>query len=183
MTTLAMLLGLVGLIGFGVAVVLRELRGASGDRDWQAVEGRLLSPAHSEIYGPMGRLFSDEDFIFLRSQPGFQRGLEDRLRHQRRHALRCYLRELRADFRQLYGLCRFRARTSGDPDFATLITQQALIFYGLFLALQVRCYLGWLFHARVDANELVSAFDRLLQVARASIGAMTQQVSLSAGAA
>jgi hypothetical protein len=53
-------------------------------------------------YAPMRRLLLDEDLIFLKSQRGFQSGMDSRLRSERRSIFRLYLRRLDKDFRSLH---------------------------------------------------------------------------------
>ncbi|MBI3665619.1 MAG: hypothetical protein HY236_05230 [Acidobacteria bacterium] len=184
MTTLMLLLGAVLALGVGVGLTLRRLyRPAASPGVASAHELTLaLTCSPQETYRPMSRLFAEQDFAFLAGQPGSGTGLVKRLRRQRRGALRLYLREMRADFQRLYALCRLLARNSKDPSFATLVTQQALSFYSLFLILQLRCALGWFLHVRVDTVDLVTAFDRLAQAARASLP-LAPESSLAVGAA
>ena len=178
MTMFLLLLGFVAAIGLGVSLTLRRLYRPS-IQGVPSVEELTTRPPR-ETYRPMSRLFAEEDFAFLSGQGP---GIIKRLRRQRREVLRLYLRELRADFQRLYALCRILAPKSQDPNFAPLITQQALSFYGLFLILQVRCALGWYLHVRVDTVDLVTAFDRLAQAARATLPALMPQSSFATGAA
>lgn len=178
MMTLLLLLGFVVAVVLGAVVTLWRLHRVTQGGITPAVEAQILSPSRSalEIYQPMGRLFAEEDFRFLR---GSRPDLVKRLRRQRRQVLRLYLRELRADFERVYAFCRRLAPKSTDPNFAALITQQALSFYGLFLVLHMRCTLGWFLHVRIDTVDLVGAFDRLRQVAQATLLPMTPQPALA----
>jgi len=168
MTTLVLLLTLVMAIGVGVAVMLNRLLRAGSSRP--LAESAIVATVGSglQTYQPMNRLFAEEDFHFLAGLPQGE-GLRTQLRRQRQRVLRLYLRELRADFERLYGWCRQLAPRSQDPNFATLITQQAAAFYGLLLVVHVRSTLGWFLPVRVDAGELVRVFDQLRQAARVSL--------------
>ena len=167
MTTLWMLLGLVAAIALGFAVALRRLyRLRAGTRP-PGFENDVLSRGRSAraTYRPMGRLFAEQDFAFL---SGYAPQMLPRLRRHRRRVLRLYLRELRTDFARVYAFCRILAPKSGDPQFATRVTQQALSFYGLLLIVELRCALGWFLPVRVDTADLVNAFDLLRQAAQAA---------------
>jgi hypothetical protein len=66
---------------------------------------RSFNPTRSfdpNSYAPMRRLLLDEDVIFLKSQRGFQSGMDSRLRSERRNIFRLYLRRLDKDFRSLH---------------------------------------------------------------------------------
>lgn len=182
MMTLLLLLGFVVAVVLAGVVTLWRLHRVTHEGITPAVEAQILSPSRSvlETYQPMGRLFAEEDFRFL---SGSRPDLVKRLRRQRRQVLRLYLRELRADFERVYAFCRSLAPKSTDPNFAALITQQALSFYGLFLVLHVRCTLGWFMHVRIDTVDLVGAFDRLRQAAQATLLAMTPQPALAGSTA
>jgi hypothetical protein len=178
MVTLLLLLSFVLAIGLGAAITLRRLHRVGSEANSPRLDALVLSPTRSalETYQPMSRLFAEEDFHFLaRSRPD----LVKRLRRQRQQVLRLYLKELRADFERVYAFCRRLAPKSENPNFAALITQQALSFYGLFLVLQVRCTLGWFLHVRVDTTDLVSSFDRLRQAAQATLSAMAPQAVMA----
>ncbi len=174
MIALLLLLAFVLAVATGVGLTLRRLYGARSEGISPALKAALSAPARSalETYQPMSRLFAEEDFRFL---SGLAPALVKRLRRQRRHVMRLYLRELQADFERIYAFCRALAPRSQDPSFATLITKQALSFYGLFVVLQMRCGLGWFLPVRVDTGDLVDAFDRLHQAAQAALQAMASQ--------
>jgi hypothetical protein len=183
MNTLLLILSIVAVLSAGAAIVLRQLRRIGPEGLRADFVSQLLAPANRsvvETYQPMTRLFSEEDFAFL-AEAG--PGLLQRLRRQRRQVMRLYLGELRADFAQVYAFCRMLAQKSADPNFATLITQQAFSFYSLLLVLHVRCTLGWFLHVRVDMVDVVGAFERLRQAAQAAAAAMAPQQAAFAGSA
>ena len=113
----------------------------------------------------MHRLFSTRDFSFLNEQPD----LRGRLRRHRVRVMRLYLRQLRADFGEIYALARTMIPTSLDGDFASTITLQALRFHGLMLAVELRCAVGWFVPVQVEAGGLVEAVDRLREAVRVSM--------------
>lgn len=60
-----------------------------------------------EAYYPMQGLLSDEDFLFLSRQPGFDSSLYRKLRRERLHIFRQYLFRLIVDFNRLHAFARF----------------------------------------------------------------------------
>ena len=50
---------------------------------------------------------------------------------------------------------------SRNPEFALLITQQALTFHALYWTIQARCALGWTAPLGVNVGDLVDALERL----------------------
>ncbi len=121
--------------------------------DWQSVVSR--NPV-LETYAPLNRLFRNEDFAFLTAQ----RDLRRQLRRQRRNILRLYLKQLRADFENVYRVCRLLAVTANEPGFAARITRRALRIHSLLLILRLRCWLGWTGSVAEQATSLVEAFSR-----------------------
>ncbi len=180
MTTLLGVLILIAVVAVGGGLTLRRLSRTRLPADLGPAE--ILSAGRSvgEIYQPMSRLFAEEDFAFLSNAPP---GLRKRLRQERRQTLRLYLRQLRGDFERVYAFCRLLARDCTDPNFAPLITQQAMSFYGLLFVMQMRCSMGWFLHVRVDAVDLVGSLDRLWQAAQAAASSMVPQQALAASLA
>ena len=162
MITLWILIAIIAAVAAAFGIVLRRLYRSGPAGLSPNSEDEILTPTRSaaESYRPLTRLFAEEDLAFLTP---FGPQMQQRLHRQRRRVLHLYLRELRADFKRVYALCRTLAPGSSDPHFATRITQQALSFYGLFLVVEMRCALGWFLPVRVDTANLVNAFDRLRQ--------------------
>ncbi len=90
----------------------RPVPDASGSA---APEGRM-SHSRSAKYQPMARLLAEEDFQFLKSQPGYRPAIGARLLRQRRRIFRLYLRELAADFHRLHAEAREIVANSQQPD-------------------------------------------------------------------
>jgi hypothetical protein len=184
MTMLMLLLGVILAVGLAAALTMRGLLRATGVMPLAEMEALAAGRSALEAYQPMGRLFAPEDFAFVTEHPGASPALSRQLRRQRARVLRLYLRDLRGDFDRLYAFCRLLAPQSQDPSFASLITQQALSFYGLWMVLQVRCSVGWFLHVRVDTVDLVGSLERLREAARAvAMSLAPQQSPLAAGAA
>jgi hypothetical protein len=189
MTTLLFLLAVVIAAAAGLSAVLwRLLRSSAALPDpVPAAQDFAIGRSRLDAYRPMNRLFSKEDFAFATAYSGAGAGLSKRLRRQRSRILRLYLQDLRRDFSRLYAFCRLLAPKSPDPQFASLVTQQALTFYGLWLVLQLRCSLGWFLYVRVDTADLVGSLERLREAAKATMDALTPQTTpqttLAAGTA
>ncbi len=144
--------------------------------DWQSLTSR--GPV-LDTYAPLNRLFRQEDFAFLAAQPAARRELLRRLRRERWNVLRLYLKELRADFENVYRICRRLAVTSEEPGFAALITRHALRIQVLLLALHLCCWFRWTGSLEVQATNLVAAFSRFDLAVRAVAPALTLQASVS----
>lgn len=94
-----------------------------------------------ERYRPMLRLLGDEDFRFLRSQPGVTPALVCRLRKRRGQVFRGYLRSLEHDFRlasEALMLALIQSQTDRADLIPALIGSQVKFAIGVF---QVRCRL------------------------------------------
>ena len=115
----------------------------------------------ANFYRPMTRLFTSRDMMFLRDQPGFRPAMKRRLRLERRRVLSLYLREVRRDFMALEKACRSMARRSHNWELVSLLYRQRLIFYGLLLALRVRCQLESVMFVPVDTGDLLAAVTHL----------------------
>jgi hypothetical protein len=116
---------------------------------------RMLSqgrPPHSRLgpseiqfrYKPLLRLLSEDDFAFLRSQPGFRPGIAKRLRSRRVAAFRGYLVHLEAEFLVLHLALRLMNLYAPQdrPDLARELIKQRLVFS--FRMAEVRFRLAFL---------------------------------------
>ncbi|HWC96630.1 MAG TPA: hypothetical protein VG456_07770 [Candidatus Sulfopaludibacter sp.] len=112
-------------------------------------------------YRPMLRLLNQEDLTFLKAQPGFRPDMIGRLRRQRCHIFKGYLRNLSTDF-QLTCTALKLVMLHADvdrPDLASaLVRAQATFTYGL-MKTQMHLVLYRLGIASVDVTELVQLFD------------------------
>lgn len=71
-------------------------------------------------YYPMQGLLSTEDFVFLSRQPGFDLSLYRKLRRERLHIFRGYLRRAIVDFNRLHLIARM-AIVEGSHDSSALV--------------------------------------------------------------
>jgi hypothetical protein len=111
-------------------------------------------------YRPMERLFAEQDYEFLSSQPGFHPRLYRKLQAERRKVFRQYLRCLRRDFSRLSSAARFlMVHASEDrPDLASSLLKQRAVFTYAMLAIQCRLVLQPV-GIRVDVRPLVQSLD------------------------
>lgn len=95
--------------------------------------------AAQQATGAIHRLFSDADRTMAEAAG---KKVARRLKTNRRHALRLYLRQMRADFRNASRVARDAAAHSESPDAAFRILKLTIEFYGLQAALYTQNVLG-----------------------------------------
>jgi hypothetical protein len=128
----------------------------AADLDWC----RTFSVAK---YRPMERLFVQEDYEFLSSQPGFKPEIYRRLQAERRRVFRRYLRSLSGDFDRLLGVAKTLILNSAEdrPDLAKMLMRQRLTFSYALATVHMRLALQGLGLGTVDVRPLVGALDSL----------------------
>lgn len=114
-------------------------------------------------YRPMLRLLDEADLKFLRSQPGFDSGMEAKLRAQRCQIFRGYLRGLETDFRRVCTAVKLLMLQSelDRPDLASVLMQQQASFALGMAVANVRLVLYRWGIASVDVSDLVKRFDAM----------------------
>ncbi|MCW5978512.1 MAG: hypothetical protein KIT09_10560 [Bryobacteraceae bacterium] len=153
--------GLVGLILLASFVVL-ILKLASSTRV-RGVDPEWIQHFSISSYRPMERLLSEDDVEFLKSQPGYEPGMEKSLRRARRKIYRAYLRNLGQDFNRLHLALRLAALHSPEdrPDLAgVLVKQKGQFFVSLGVA-HVQLALHAAGIGRVDARGLLATLDTM----------------------
>ncbi len=112
-------------------------------------------------YRPMERLFVEEDYDFLSSQPGFHPSISRKLRSERRRIFRHYLRCLRRDFDRLLSAAKLvLVHAAQDrPDLAKMLVRQRLVFQYAMWTVQVRLVLQTLGIGTVDVRRLVASLE------------------------
>ncbi len=115
----------------------------------------------TDRYRPMLRLLDEEDFKFLRNQPGFVPDMETELRIQRYRMFRGYLRSLDADFGRIcMALKCILVRSKIDrPDLASALVRTQMVFAYRKMAIQFEVVLFRYGLGTVDASGLVKLFD------------------------
>jgi hypothetical protein len=148
---------LVGLLWALTRIALHRQRVAA----WQ---DRDDSAAFSlERYEPMGRLLAEEDFLFLKSQPGYRPAIGARWKRERRRILRMYLNDLKDDFRRLHAQARKLAAHS-DVDSSELVNvlmKQQAIFLWTTGYLEFRLVLQQLGVGKADVARVVGLIEAM----------------------
>jgi hypothetical protein len=141
--------------------VLFLVRRLGSDRQVLPVTTDWLSELSTDRYRPMLRMLEDTDFQFLRSQKGFTPEMARRLRRQRVHAFREYLRLLQADFGRVSVALRvILAHSASDrPELAALLFQRRLTFTYALIGIHFRLVLFRLGISHVDVSPLIQLFD------------------------
>ena len=124
-----------------------------------------------ERYQPMGRLLTEEDLGFLRSQPGYRPEMGRRWKRERRRIFRLYLAELKADFRRLHAQARELVASSGadSEGLVGALMKQQVTFLVASRALEFRLALQWIGIGRVDVTPLIA----LIEAMRADLAQRT----------
>jgi hypothetical protein len=164
-----------------IALGLALWRLGPGSKDTE-VDLRVLTEARPacRTYEPLSRLFAAEDREFLRRHKGNSGAWRRRLARQRRLVLSLYLRQIRSEFHEVWKICRLLAPMSNNPDFGALVARQFLMFYGLYWALQFRCFIGVLVPVHVNAGDLVTPLQQLEQATRRVFQSLEPQAQAAA---
>jgi len=125
------------------------------------VTAEWIEALSTERYRPMVRLLDSADFEFLRSQPGFTRRMEARVRAQRCRIFYGYLDCLDRDFKQVcLALKLVLAHSSLDrPDLAAALIHHQVMFASGLLGAHFRVFLYRWGIGSVDVGGLVKIFD------------------------
>jgi hypothetical protein len=120
-----------------------------------------MNEMSADRYRPMMRLLDEEDFEFLRSQPGVTARQVARLRAQRCRIFRDYLHSLNADFRRVAMALKVVIAESGEDraDLAGLLLRRQAQFAWTMIRVQCRLVLFTWGMGRVDVSDLVDLFD------------------------
>jgi hypothetical protein len=162
---------LVVLTGLGFFVLFRRM--VSPERDALAVL-EWCSQFSIAKYRPMERLFSDADYEFLATQPGYSPGIRRRLQAERRRIFRQYLHSLSRDFGRLQMAAQFLLLHSPQdrPDLAAALFRQKLIFRYALARVHCRLVLQSFGVGKVDVRGLLQPLEALRE--------QFQQLSLAA---
>ena len=181
MTTLWVILTFIVLACVGLGLILRNLRRephvAGPD-----LATLLRQPTAERAFGPVTRLFSKDDLLFLASQSGYRHGMARQFRLRRHRLLSVYLKDIHREFSGLWAFCRKIAPQAQDPNFAATLVQQLFVFHALYFALRVRCAVGAFVYLHVDTEELLAALESLRAGAREVAGALQPQTAIATAA-
>jgi hypothetical protein len=146
------------LLAIGLFLTIRKLAFSNGDLPLTA---EWIDELSTERYRPMMRLLDGRDLEFLSTQPGFNPRMAARIRAQRCHIFRGYLRCLSSDFRRVSAALKLIMLTSqrDRADLAgTLLRQQIAFGWGL-VVVNVRLVVYRWGIGTVDVSSLVQIFD------------------------
>jgi hypothetical protein len=122
-----------------------------------------LAPIQVEFslarYEPMARLMSEEDYLFLKAQPGFRPQTGKKFMRERRRIFRLYLEELAGDFHRLHAQARLIvAGLPADhaPLIGMLLRQQVRFWYEMS-AVELRLSFPWMGTGSIHARGLIDA--------------------------
>ena len=155
--------------GFGVVSVILLvsfivviLRLASSTKV-QDVDPEWVQNFSISSYKPMERLLCDEDVEFLRSQPGYELGMERSLRAARRRIFRMYLRNLAQDFNRLHLALRIAVLHSPKDcsDLASVLVRVKLTFFVSLAAVHVRIALHAVGVRPADVRGLIATLETM----------------------
>jgi len=156
----AILISIVVLAVLILAAVTVLRRLAPTDRSLP-VTARWIDELSIDRYRPMMRLLDASDIVFLRSQAGYTRKMESKLRAQRCHIFRGYLRCLDKDFKQVcMALKLVLVQSQHDrPDLSAVLIHHQVMFASGMLAVYFRLFLFRWGIGTVDVTALVQIFD------------------------
>ena len=125
------------------------------------VSADWISELSAGRYRPMERLLSDEDYLFLASQPGFDKKMLRRMRSQRRKIFRAYLICLSREFRLVTAALRLIMTHAAEdrPDLAGILYKQQALFAAGILAVEWRLALHACGLGTVDVRGIVRAME------------------------
>jgi len=139
-------------------VVCRKL--GSADHTLPVTAG-WIDELSTDSYRPMMRLLDSRDIEFLRSQAGYTRKMESKLRAQRCQIFRGYLRCLDMDFTRVCTALKLLLVQSAQdrPDLSAVLVHHRIMFASGLLAVHSRLFLYRWGICTVDVTSLVQIFD------------------------
>lgn len=150
---------IVSLVVIVAAFLLIRKSGFSGCN--LPVTSEWIDELSIERYRPMMRLLDAGDLEFLRSQPGFTPRMVSKLRAQRSHIFRGYLRCLNNDFGRVCAAIKLVMLQSKHdrPDLASALLKSQMMFAGGMMVIQGRLLLYRWGVCGVDVSTVVKTFD------------------------
>jgi hypothetical protein len=134
------------------------------------VTAESLNQLSVDRYRPMLRLLDEGDFRILRAQPGCTAEMAQKVRQQRYHIFKGYLRSLDSDFQKVSSALRTLISQAPEdrPDLAGVLLRTEILFvFGMWMV-RARLWLyGWGVGS-VNVAPLVQMFNRL----RIELGAL-----------
>lgn len=150
-----------GLAWWLVRMILRRRRPSV---PWNVEDSGEFS---MDRYQPMSRLLADEDFQFLKAQPGYRAAMGIRWKRERLRIFRLYLAELKQDFHSLHAQARemvVRSETD-SADLIHVLMKQQIRFLVATTALEFRLLLHEIGIGKIDVAPLL----KLIEAMRADV--------------
>src|ERR1700674_5051484 len=137
---MTLLVAVVALLAAALGVTLFVVFRLALARPSLPVNLEWLEELSMDRYRPMMRLLDGEDLEFLQSTPGFPPEMASRLRKERWHIFRRYLRCLESDFQRVCCAVKIlMVQADQDrPDLAALLLRSQIAFGWGVLAIQFR---------------------------------------------
>jgi hypothetical protein len=120
----------------------------------------------------MGRLLSEDDFQFLKAQPGYTAKIGREFSRERRRIFRLYLRELSQDFHRLHAHARVvvASLSAENSQLVGMLIRQQFRFWYEMAAIEMRLSLSWTGLGSVHARELIRAMATMqAEISRLSV--------------
>ena len=148
----------LGALALAAATLVRRLGRSDSTLP---VTSEWIEELSIDRYMPMVRLLDSADIEFLRTQPGFTRKMEAKVRAQRCRIFRGYLKNLDNDFKRVcLALKLVLAHSTQDrPDLAAALVHQQVMFASGLLGAYFRLFLYRWGLCSVDVASLVKIFD------------------------
>jgi hypothetical protein len=125
-------------------------------------------------YEPMLHLLSEDDLLFLKSQPGYRPDMGKKFSRERRRIFRLYLQELACDFHRLHAHARAVVASlpaDHSPRVGMLMRQQVRFWYEM-AAVEMRLSLDFVGAGSIRARGLVEALAAMhAEIGRVAVGA------------
>jgi hypothetical protein len=145
-------------LGYGLLISRRRTNSQRAMPDWNwALDFSL------EKYRPMQRLLCQEDYAFLKTQPGYEPSMARTLRKGRCRVFRSYLRSLHRDFDGLYYAAKVMVLNSesDQTDLVQVIFRQRMFFYWALFLVECRLALYTLGLGTVDVRPVLGALEAM----------------------
>ena len=114
-------------------------------------------------YRPMKHLLDENDFKFLKNQPGYTPEIGRQFRKDRRRVFRGYLQLLKNDFGQIYVAAKLLSLYSSvdQPDLVRSLIKQRMVFTYALLTIEYRLAMHSIGLATIDVHSLVESVEAL----------------------
>ena len=152
------------LAGFSGLILMRRRMGSRiTATDWEWASEFVV-----DKYRPMQRLLGEEDYIFLKGQPGCDAAILHTHRKERRRVFRVYLHSLHRDFNRLYWAAKEAVMYSHANEFSLLqmILQQRAAFLWALSLVELRLVLHAAGMGTVDVRPVLGALEAMRDATR-----------------